>query len=648
MFRHLFSPLTIRNMEIKNRVVMPPMAPGMFDREFVTERATNYYRARAEGGVGMIITGASTYAPPPRAHSTAALWDSGMWNDKFISGWQELVSEIHKYDTRIGMQLNHVGRQISDRLYGEQPISSSALPCPVYKSVPHSLSIPEIEGMIEYFVEASRRCKDAGFDFVEIHGAHGYLGTQFLSPYMNKRSDEYGGNAEGRARFLCEIIRRIKKRLGEDFVIGARINGRDNIEGGATIDDMKEVCPFLQNAGADYLHVSATVYGGHPSIAPMTEPSGCFVSLAEEVKQVVDIPVIAVGKIDTPQLAEEIIAEKKADLAAVGRALIADPEWVNKASKGRPEEIRKCIYCNQGCLDRVTYVGLDGNLTPITCLLNPEVGREEEFRLVPARKRKRVLVVGGGPGGLESARVAAERGHDVTLLEKEDRLGGQLLLACGTPSKLRYKEAIDFLVRQVEESGVNVLLNHEATVESVVRMQPVAVIVATGAVPLIPEIEGVEKKRVVTHDKVLSGRYDPGRRVLIVGGGATGLDTADFLISLGRQVRLIEMTKRLGSKMGRVARFDMLRRLKANNVEMITSCRITRISDDEVEAFINDRRTIFNNFDSVILAAGARSNNPLTEELRKRFADVYVIGDAAEPREAIDAIHEGAMAGRKV
>jgi 2,4-dienoyl-CoA reductase-like NADH-dependent reductase (Old Yellow Enzyme family) len=351
VFRNLFSPIKIGNLEVKNRVVMAPMAPGLFDHEFVTERVKYFYKARAEGGVGMIITGASSFAQPPRSKTPSVLWDSGMYDDKFIGGWRELVSEIHKNDVKIGMQLNHVGRQISAKLYGKQPISSSSNPCPVFKSEPHQLSLQEIEEIIGLFVEASRRCKEAGFDFIEVHGAHGYLGTQFLSPYMNKRSDKYGGNTEGRARFTSEIIQRIKKRLGQDFVIGVRINGQDNIEGGATIEDAKKISIFLQKAGVDFLHVSATVYGGHPPIAPMAEPPGCFVALAEEIKHAIRIPVITVGKIDTPQLADEIIAEEKADLIAIGRALLADPKWAKKASSGEPEKIRKCIYCNQGCLE---------------------------------------------------------------------------------------------------------------------------------------------------------------------------------------------------------------------------------------------------------------------------------------------------------
>jgi 2,4-dienoyl-CoA reductase-like NADH-dependent reductase (Old Yellow Enzyme family)/thioredoxin reductase len=648
VFRNLFSPIKIRSLELKNRVVMAPMAPGLFDHEFVTERVKYFYRARAEGGVGMIITGASTFVRPPNSKPPSAPWDSGMYDDKFIGGWKELVSEIHRYGVKIGMQLNHVGRQISAKLYGEQPISSSPLPCPVYKSLPRQLSLQEIEELINLVVEASKRCQEAGLDFVEIHGAHGYLGTQFLSPYMNKRSDKYGGSAEARTRFISEIIHRVKKRLGEDFVVGVRINGQDNIEGGASLEDAKEISLLLQKAGADFLHVSATVYGGHPPIAPMAEPPGCFVALAEEIKHAVNIPVIAVGKIDTPQLAEEIIAGKKADLIAIGRPLLADPEWVKKASRSRPEKIRKCIYCNQGCLDRLTYIGLNGNLTPITCMLNPEVGRERELKLVHAQRRKRVLIIGGGPAGLESARVAAQRGHEVILFEKESELGGQFLLACRPPTKHHYKEAIDYLILEIVSLGVNIRLNCEGTSESVMEMQPEVVVVATGAGPLLPDIPGLQEKHVITYDKVLSGKHETGKSVLVIGGGATGLDTADFLSSTGREVQVVEMANHFGSDMGRVARFDLLRRLASRNVEILTSCRITRILGRQVEAIHNGEDRVLTGFESVVLAVGSRSNNSLFELLKKKVEEIYVIGDALKPRKAIDAIHEGAFAGRRI
>jgi 2,4-dienoyl-CoA reductase-like NADH-dependent reductase (Old Yellow Enzyme family)/thioredoxin reductase len=648
VFANLFLPIKIRDLEVKNRVVMAPMAPGLFDHEFVTDRVKHFYKARAEGGVGMIITGASSFVRQPNSKPPSALWDSGMYDDKFISGWKELVSEIHEHDVKIGMQLNHVGRQVSAELYGEQPMSSSALPCPVYKTEPRQLSLQEIEKIIDLFVDASRRCKEAGFDFVEIHGAHGYLGTQFLSPYMNKRTDKYGGNVEGRTRFMCEIIQKIKRRVGKGFVVGVRVNGQDNIEGGATLEDAKEIGLILQKAGADFLHVSATVYGGHPPIAPMAEPPGCFVALAEQIKREVSIPVIAVGKIDTPQLAEEIIAKKKADLIAIGRPLLADPEWVKKASTGKPETIRKCIYCNQGCLDRLTYIALDGNLTPITCMLNPEVGKEREFKLVGAPCRKRVVVVGGGPGGLELARVAAERGHEVILFEKENDLGGQFLLACCPPAKRHYKRAIDYWIWKIRDIGVTIRLNCEGTIKSVMEMQPEVVVIATGASPSTPGITGVQRQEVATYDKVLSGEHETGERVLVIGGGATGLDTADFLSSRGKKVQVVEMTSRFAPDMGRVARFDLLRRLASNNVELVTSCRITGIFDKKVEAIQRGENCVLTGFDSVILAVGSRPNDSLVELLRGKVEEIYVIGDASKPRKAIDAIHEGALVGRRI
>ncbi|MFC1858860.1 FAD-dependent oxidoreductase [Thermodesulfobacteriota bacterium] len=647
-FEHLLSPINIGNLTLKNRIVMASVGTGFFDHFSVTERVKDFYLARAKGGVGMIITGGTTFVRSPNTKAPVIICHAGMHDDKFIPGWKKLVDEIHRFDVKIGMQLTHFGRQISFDQWGEPPISSSAIPCPVCKSAPRELNLEEIDELIDRSVDAARRCQEAGFDLMEIHGAHGYLGTQFLSPYMNKRNDEYGRNAEGRTRFIREIIQRTKKALGPEFSVGVRYNGHDHIEGGATLEDAKEIAPLLQEAGADYLHISATVYGGYPPISPMAEPPGCYVPLAEGVKSVVKVPVIAVGKIDTPQLAEDILRENRADLVALARPLIADPEWPNKAAAGKPEKIRKCIFCNQGCLDKINELNLEGKLTSITCLINPEVGKEEELKLKPAQRRKKVLVVGGGPAGLEAARVAAVRGHQVVLYEKEKELGGQFLLASLPPTKQHYRDAVDYLVEEIQDIGVEIRVGCEGVLQSVMEINPEVVVIATGAIPLIPEISGVGNKHVATYDKVLSGQIEAAQSVLVIGGGSVGMEVADFLSSQGKSVSVVEMTDRFATDMGKVAWFGLRRRLSAKKVELVRSCKVTMILDQKVEVVQGDQKKTLDGFNTVVLAVGSQPVNSLVGEIKKSIKEVYVIGDALEPRKAIDAIYEGTMIGRKI
>ena len=541
----LFTPLKIGRIELKNRIVMPPAATHLGE-----EARIDFYVARARGGVGLIqlppgiVDPASDYvAAPP------------LYNEKSVPVLARLVDAIHSAGAVVSMQLWHGGRQL--HVFDDKtiPVAPSPIPWSRSAKVPRELSIPEIEELVEKFARAAMRAKRAGVDFVELHAAHGYLISEFFSPRSNKRTDEYGGDVAGRTRFAVEIIRRIKELAGDDFPVCCRINGADNIHGGLTLDDAKAMAPILVEAGLDLISISAGVYGSYPTIVPFVHtPSGCNVPLAEGVKSVVKVPVITAGRINDPHLAEEILVAGKADLIGMARALLTDPEFPNKAARGEFEDIRQCVACNT-CIDSL-YFG------PIQCPVNPALGRERELGIVPVTEKKKVLVIGGGPAGLEAARVAALRGHEVTLYEKGQRLGGQWLLAAAPPHKQEFMELTNYQTRQLSRLGVTVKLGKEVSTTLVEELKPDVVIVATGAVPLELPIPGIELGKVVTAWDTLQGNSRAGSSVMVVGGGNVGLETAHFLAEQGKKVTVIEMLRRVGADMGETVRWHQLRSLK--------------------------------------------------------------------------------------
>ena len=621
----LFSPFKFGRIEIRNRIVMTPTATHLPEAAHL-----EFYLARARGGVGLIQLAPGIVDANSHYDTATALYD-----DKFVPALARLVTAVHAEGAAISIQLWHAGRQLEIRnlpMVAPSPISYSRT-----ARVPRELSIPEIEELVEKFARAALRARQAGVDFVEIHGAHGYLVSEFLSPWSNKRTDKYGGDVAGRTRFVVEIIRRIKELAGADFPVSCRINGADNVRGGATIDEAKAIAPVLVAAGLDIISVSAGVYGSYPTIIPPYDtPQGCYVPLAAAIKSAVTIPVIAAGRINDPRLAEEVLKAGKADLVGMARALIADPALPNKAQHGEFDQIRKCIACNT-CNDAI-----DGG--PVRCTVNPAVGKEKELVPVPAARKKKVMVIGSGPAGMQAAIVAAQRGHSVSLYEKEAQLGGQWRLAAVPPHKADFLELVNYQSRQLTHLGVSVQLGQEVSLPLVEVQQPDVVVVATGALPA--SIAGCEAPgKVITAWDVLRGTVATGKRVLVVGGGSVGLETAHFLAERGKQVSVIEMTEKVGMDMGETMRYHLLYRLKALKVRSITATRLKRVTERGITVIRNDAEEVWTEFDTVVLAVGARPANELAGALKGKVKELYVIGDAVSPRRGVNAVVEGATIG---
>ncbi|MBL7126856.1 MAG: FAD-dependent oxidoreductase [Dehalococcoidales bacterium] len=634
----LWEPIRIGRMELKNRVVMPPMVTRYAaDDGFVTERTRNYYGARARGGAGLIIVEA-TYV---HRQGWAFPNQIGISDDKFIPKLSELVDKVHQHGAKIAIQLHHGGRQAKEALSGLQPVAPSPLPM-AGGEMPREMTVEEIAETVAYFAEAAIRAQKAGFDGVELHAAHGYLIDQFLSPTSNKRDDEYGGDLHRRARFFLEIIAAVKEAVGEDYPVWCRMDGKEYGVEGITLEDARQTARLAQDAGLAAIHVSS--WG---PTTPVNRTTPTFVpavieELAEGIKKAVSIPVIAVGRI-TPEDGERMLKEGKADLIAIGKAMLADSEWSNKVASGKTEDITPCIICN-GCRDDLRTPKVVG----IRCSVNAALGREKESEIVPAAKPRKVLVVGGGPAGMEAARVAALRGHQVTLWEKESRLGGQLIQAAIAPHKDRIAPLYKYLETQLQKLGVKIQPGKEATAAAVAEFNPEAVVVATGVKPFVPDISGLDKVKVVQAGDVLEGKVKVGQKVAIIGGELVGCETAEFLADRGRQVTVMRRGAEMATSIGPSNRDFFLSRLLDKGVTLLREVRYDGVSPEGVIITTKDgeKRTI--EADTVVLAAGFVSDAALYKAIKDRVSEVYCIGDCVEPRTIRDAISEGFRTGQKI
>ena len=637
-FKTLFSPFRIGTLELKNRIVMPPMATNFAGPDGkVNDRHIAYYVKRVQGGVGYITFEHTGILKEGKASPGMALIDS----DDKIPLFKKLVDAIHRKGGKILIQINHAGRQTSASSTGAPIVGPSAIPCPVRKEMPHPLSVKEIQGRVEAFRQAARRVKEAGADGVEIHMAHGYLLCQFLSPFSNQRDDEYGGSPEKRLAMPLQVLKAVRKTVGPDFPIVCRLSADEYVDGGLKLDDSIPIALAFEKNGADALHISACIApSGYLTQPPYYVGEGVFTYLAREIKGAVKIPVITVGRIRTPEMANEVIEDKKADLVSMGRALIADPFLPKKAREGKVEEIIPCISCNR-CILSIRKGDLQ-------CSVNPETGRESTLVVKKAEHPKKVWVIGGGPGGMKAAEISARRGHRVTLYEARDQLGGQFLLAAMPPHKQVLRELVTYLWRQIDKHGVKTVLNKSFDLKLLEKGKPDAVIVATGSKPLIPEIEGIQKAKVFNVWEALSKPGPLGQRVLVVGGGGVGAEVADFLSEKGKKVTLVEMREAIALDLVGHLQHYLDLRLRNKEVQVLTSAKALRFEEDGLWVEEPQGTRKLTGFDSVVISMGSVSHPGPAEGVKKKVSRVSVVGDAVKPREVMEALLEAEEAATQL
>ena len=625
----LFEPVRIGRLTLRNRLVMAPMGTCLDVGGRITEDTIAYYRRRADGGVGTItvegcLVSADTIGPEPRI--------SGR---EYLPGLRALVDALRPYDVTVGVQLMHPGRQVVEG----PSVAPSPIPLNPRAPIPHELSADDIAVIVQDYARAALLAREAGFDFVEVHGAHGYLPSNFLSPHLNQRTDGYGGGLAARARFSVEVARAIVTAVGDDLPLVWRLNGDDGGVGGLTIGDATVVARVLQDAGAAAISVSAgTWLSLEVTLAPMAMPRGHLRPFAAAVKRAVDIPVMAVGRLDDPDEATAVVTSGDADLVLLGRALIAEPDWPAKVRDHRLAELRPCIACN-ACVDLV------GRGERARCAVNPEVGRELTWQLKPAAPPRRVMVVGSGPAGMEAARIAGLRGHDVGIWERADELGGKLEVAGLAPSKLEVRRYRTHQVQRLADLGIDVHLGVQVTDEVIAQERPDVVVVATGAAPLVPPIPGIEAPHVHDAQRLLRGEVTVavGARVVVIGGSATGCETAELLTASGAHVTIVEMRGSIGRGIEAITRRRLVRELNTAGVAVLTGATVVEIGDRAVEYTSTEGERHAVTADVVALAIGWRPRG--ADLVAPPGSEVLVLGDADQPADFVRAVNAGADAG---
>lgn len=667
MLTNLIKPIKIGKMSLRNRMVMPAMGTNLANADgTASDMIVDYYSRRANGGVGLIITEVCT--PEPGGRCIPGELEASSF--AFCPGLSRLARAAHSGGAKIALQLAHAGCFASKSVTGIDPISPSGIAtAQLPNDTPVAMTIEDIKRLVDSFGMAAMRGKISGFDAIELHGAHGYMPLQFMSKYTNRRTDGYGGSLENRARFALECIASIKQYCGQNFPIIYRLSGEEDVPNGITLDEAIEFAKLVEAAGVDAIHVSAGTWdsrieslqkalsGEEPPpagrrlsngvgsgmwVPPMYTPRGSLVHLAAAVKQHVSIPIIAVGSI-TPEMGEEIIATGKADLIALGRQIIADPDCPNKVIADRVDEIRPCVRCNE-CLRNAV------NMCGVSCSVNAEAAKEHEAytKINPASVKRKVMVAGGGPGGMEAARVAAVRGHDVTLYEKNKELGGMLNLISKPDFKKDYRELLRWQKAELDRVGVRVVTGIEVTEDLVNKEKPDAIIVATGARPLRPPIEGANGEGIFDALEVLDGKIPTGQKVIVCGSGMVGAEVGMFLAEHhNKQVVLVDQQPGVILQAEIFTQWVVQGRLLEDGVEVKVNHHINAIAPDSVDCTFGDEAVSIKG-DAVVVSPRMKSDQTLYESVRNLAEEVIPVGDAVSARMVINAIHEGYHAGRRV
>lgn len=622
-FPNMFSPINIGTVTVPNRFVVPPMGNNFANTDgSMSERSAAYYEARAKGGFGLITIESTVVYKEAKGGPRKPC----LFSDEVVPSFKRVADACHAYGAKVSIQLQHAGPEGNSKLTGYPLKAASAIAPSAGREIPEAMPTEEIYRLIECYGDAARRAQLAGIDMVEVHCAHGYLVSTFISARTNKRTDEFGGCFENRMRLPRLIIENIRKKTGGNMPILCRINARDEGDGGVDVHDAAAIAAYLEQVcGVDAIHVTRSIHIHDEFMwAPNITHGGFNAELGAEIKRAVSVPVILVGRFTEPQYAELLVKQGRADLIAFGRQSIADPELPNKARNGQLEKLTPCIACLLGCVPNM----LQGR--PITCAMNPCVGREAELK--PAEVRKNVVVIGGGPGGMYAARLCALRGHSVTLLEKDAELGGHFLVASYPPGKGEISGAIRSFIVNCREAGVDIRTGTEATPELVASLKPDAIIIATGSVPLRLPIPGLDSCGCSTAEDVLTGKADTGKRVLVVGGGMVGCECVEFLTEREHIVDMVEMKPVIGEDIVPEARKYIMANLEKHKVTQRVNARVKQFYADGVDFTdtVTGEDAAMRGYDSVVLAMGYRSNNTLEEQLKDLAPQVIVIGEARQ------------------
>ena len=631
----LWDPIYLGGVELRNRAVMPAMGTGYASLQGeATDQLRAYLRVRAEGGAGLVITEVAAVDSLGKGYQS----ELGAYDDSFLPGLETLAASIKAGGAAAALQLHHAGRETFEFVIGQQPVAPSPLGSKTLRQVPRELSLEEISQLVDSFAMAAKRARAAGFDAVEVHGAHGYLINQFISPYSNKREDDYGGDAAGRFRFAREVVQAIKEEAGRDFPVIFRFSSTEAVEGGYDLDYILPLLRLLEKDGVDAFHVSCGVYDspGNPTCPGIHFAPAINAERAARVKEIVGVPVIVVGKIHDPRMAESILAQGKADMVAFGRQHLADAMFLEKASRERHEEIRFCLSCNQGCIERMMF-----ELKPVRCVINPDCGEEWRGRQSGA-KAGPFLVIGAGPAGLQSAITLREAGAEVRLMEREASPGGQLRAACKPPGKEAFAGWVDWAVARLASLRTKAELEEWAGEETIREGNWAGIIVATGSRPVIPNIPGSDLPLNAEAREVLLGRRETGNNVLIVGAGSVGMETADYLIAKGCRVTVVE--ERDASPVLNVTSqgYYLHKRLRENG-KLLLGSTITAVNECGAVVSRQGQNTQID-ADNVIWAVGSRAERDIIDAADRAGVEVQAAGDAISPRRLVEAIFEGAQA----